>query len=88
MSIEYFSIPTLIGLLGVVLILMAYFLLQIGKLLATSQVFQIMNLLGSAFILLSLYFDFNLPSAIIELAWFGISVMGLIRINRKKLVSK
>ncbi|MCF8371106.1 MAG: hypothetical protein K9H64_05750 [Bacteroidales bacterium] len=88
MGFDSFTVPTMLGLIGVALILLAYLLLQLEKLPSTSCIFLGMNILGSAFILVSLYFDFNLPSAIIELAWLIISLIGLIRIQQKKHKSK
>jgi hypothetical protein len=88
MGFDYFTVPSLIGLIGVALILFAYFLLQLEKLTSTSRIFLWMNILGPALILISLYSDFNLPSAIIELAWLSISLFGLVRIQTKKFRSK
>lgn len=88
MGFDNFTVPTILGLLGVAFILLAYLLLQLEKLPSNSRIFLGMNILGSALILVSLYFDFNLPSAIIEVAWFVISLIGLIRIHQKKHRSK
>jgi hypothetical protein len=88
MGFEYFTIPNILGLIGVVLILLAYFLLQLEKLQSSADLYLLMNFFGAAFILISLYVDFNLPSAIIESAWLAISLMGIIRKHRKKQISK
>ncbi|WP_159748286.1 CBU_0592 family membrane protein [Coxiella endosymbiont of Amblyomma sculptum] len=68
-----------IGISGVFLILLAYFLLHIDKLSQRDVSYSLLNFLGSGFILISLYFSWNLSSGIIETAWFLISFLGLTR---------
>ena len=68
-----------VGIVGVLLILLAYFLLQAGRLSRDILSYSIMNGLGSSLILFSLYFEFNLPSAAIELSWLFVSIYGAIR---------
>jgi predicted membrane-bound mannosyltransferase len=72
-----------VGLVGVVIIILAYFLLQTGRLSREILAFSLMNALGSSLILYSLYFEFNLPSAVIELVWLLISIYGVIRCVRE-----
>jgi hypothetical protein len=68
------------GLIGVALVLLAFFLLQAHKLSGQGYTYQVMNLLGAFGILLSLIFGtFNLSAFIQELAWFLISVYGIAR---------
>ncbi|MCH9649192.1 MAG: cyclic nucleotide-binding protein [Deltaproteobacteria bacterium] len=76
------SLPDLVGLVGVVLLLVAYFLLQSGRLPQSSGVYSSLNAAGSGLILVSLYFDFNLASVLVEGAWFVISLYGLTRLLR------
>lgn len=66
-----------IGIIGVVMVLCCYFLLQIGRLSARSFWYSFFNFLGSVFILISLYYTWNLASGVIEIAWLLISVYGL-----------
>jgi len=73
-----------VGNLGVVLILASYLLVQIGKMSANSYGYTISNGLGAAFILYSLFFDFNMSAFIIEICWVLISLIGLIRISQGK----
>ena len=69
----------LVGNLGVFLIVGSYFCLQIGRISGQSTVYTLVNAAGAAFILVSLYFDFNLSAAVIEVFWLAISLMGAIR---------
>ncbi|RMH15502.1 MAG: hypothetical protein D6696_20600 [Acidobacteria bacterium] len=71
------DLPDLLGALGVALILTAYALLQSERLASASPWYSLANAVGSALILVSLYFDFNLPSALVEGAWLVISLFGL-----------
>jgi len=68
------------GLVGVALVLVAFFLLQAHKLSGQGTPYQVMNLVGAFGILLSLIFGtFNLSAFLQELAWFLISVYGIVR---------
>lgn len=75
-----FQLANPLGLLGVVIILVAYFLLSTGRWSAHSIKFQFLNFIGAWMILYSLYFHWNLASAVIEMAWIVISVIGMYRI--------
>ena len=68
-----------LGIIGVVIILIAYFALQIEKLSVQDWRYSAMNAFGALLILISLLFSFNLASFIIEIAWLAISLFGLFR---------
>ncbi len=68
-----------IGIFGVILVLAAYFAMQIGRMAHNGVLFSAMNFIGSAFIMVSLYFDVNLASVVIEIAWLIISLFGLFK---------
>ena len=74
----------LIGYLGVFMILLAYSLLQLQHINKDKYLYSWLNLIGSALILYSLYFNWNWPSVIIEIAWILISGYGLFRIFKMK----
>ena len=76
----------LAGLLGVALLLAAYALLQSGRLRQEDPRYSLANAAGSGLILVSLVFDFNLASAVIETAWLVLSVWGLIRVRHGRIV--
>ncbi len=69
----------IIGVVGVFLVLLAYMLLQLEKMKAGWISYSLLNTLGSALILVSLYFYWNLASGVIEIAWLIISLYGLIK---------
>lgn len=65
------------GTLGVVAIVAAYFLLQVGRLDLRAPLYSWLNLVGAAMILISLYYEFNFSAAIMEAFWVLISLVGL-----------
>ena len=73
----------MVGYVGVALVVGSYFLLQSGRVLSTSPRFALANAVGAALIIVSLVYDFNWPSFVIEIFWFAASVYGLIR-NRRR----
>lgn len=73
------AIANIIGLAGSASVLVAYLLLQLGRLSRTDLRFLLLNLFGAAGILFSLAFAFNLPATLIEAVWFAISLYGIAR---------
>ena len=81
MNLAWYDI---VGFLGVLCIVLAYFLIQTGKLESSSISYSILNGTGASLVLLSLYYDFNFPSFVVEFFWLLISILGLIRALRSK----
>jgi hypothetical protein len=75
----FYHIANPVGILGVALILFAYFLLSIERMQSNSFIFQFLNFIGAWLILYSLFFHWNLASVIIEIAWVSISALGMWR---------
>ena len=67
----------ILGTLGVGIILVAYVLLQIERLRSDQPVFSLMNAVGAAMILVSLWFDFNFSSFLMEFFWLVVSLFGV-----------
>jgi len=67
----------LAGFVGVVLIIVAYLLLQLEKLPSTSPKYSLLNAVGALLIMVSLLFAFNLSAFIVEAFWFLISLVGI-----------
>jgi len=74
-----FHLSDLAGFIGVVLIIVAYLLLQLEKLPSSSPRYSLLNAAGALLIIISLIFAFNLSAFIVEAFWFLISLMGLLR---------
>jgi hypothetical protein len=81
-----FDLFDLGGLVGVLLIVVAYLLLQLDKLPSSSLSFSLLNAAGSLLIMFSLIFKFNASAFLIEVFWFLISLIGLSKwlISRKR----
>ncbi|HPF45285.1 MAG: hypothetical protein KDF58_04445 [Alphaproteobacteria bacterium] len=73
-----------IGLIGVLLILVAYALIQLDRVDVKHISYSVMNAVGAGLILISLSIDFNLSAAVIEGAWLVISLFGIIRAYQKR----
>lgn len=69
----------LVGLVGSVLVVGSYFLLQSGRLSGTGLPYQSINIVGSACILVSLVGGFNLAVALLQCTWIAISLYGIAR---------
>ena len=68
---------TITGIVGTLLVLLAFFLLQARKLHGNGAVYQLLNAIGAAAIIVSLFHQFNLASMVLEIAWLLISLYGL-----------
>jgi hypothetical protein len=73
------SIYDVAGFMGAAIIVITYFAMQQRWLDALDWRFPAANLLGSLLILVSLWFEWNFPSVVIEIFWALISLMGLAR---------
>ena len=67
----------IVGTLGVGVIVLTYAMLQLGRIRSEQILYSIMNAVGAALILVSLYFDFNFPSVVVEAFWLLISLFGI-----------
>ncbi|MGH7054658.1 MAG: CBU_0592 family membrane protein [Stellaceae bacterium] len=73
----------LAGFAGAAIIIIAYLANQRGRLRSDDWRYPLANLIGAALILVSLFFEWNFPSAVIEVFWIAISLYGLARSSRK-----
>jgi len=67
------------GFLGVTLYLGSYAALQLGYLNGQGGVYAALNLTAASSVLISLIAAFNLSSAVIQIFWIVISLIGLVR---------
>lgn len=77
-----YSWPDFVGNVGVSMVLLSYFLLQLDRIDPKSLGYSVLNAIGAVLICFSLYFNFNLSSFIIEIFWLGISLFGIYRVLR------
>ena len=72
-----------IGMLGTLMILGAYALLQAGRIHGNRLAYQLLNLAGAGCVLVSLWKSFNISVFLLEAAWVAISVYGIARTLRR-----
>ncbi|HEU5046371.1 MAG TPA: hypothetical protein VFT64_00855 [Rickettsiales bacterium] len=78
------SFPDFIGIIGVLAILLAYFMSQRGALNVTDKHYLWMNFFGSLAIVFSLFWSWNLSAFIINGAWAAISGYGILKVWHKE----
>ena len=76
MNLSWFDLA---GFVGVLLIVVAYLLLQLNKLPSSAPSYSLLNAVGALLVMVSLLFDFNLSAFLMEAFWFLISLLGLFR---------
>lgn len=75
-----------VGLAGIVLMLLAFLFLQLRWFMGNNLIYQVMNTVGSACVLIALLFgDFNFPVFIAAMvAWLVISLFGIAFAMRRR----
>lgn len=74
-----FTVFEISGLLGVALYVGNYGALQLGLLDGNSMRYTILNGSAASLVLISLLQDWNMASALIQIMWIGISIVGICR---------
>lgn len=70
------------GLIGVIIVLIAYGMVTTGKWRAAQYRYPITNFIGTAMIAFSLVYAWNWPSFIMQIFMMSISVLGVVRIAK------
>ncbi len=78
-NVFYDWFPDVMGCVGAIIILIAYALLQMGKLDSNSLLYSLLNLGGAVMILISLLYSWNLAAAIMEITWIIVSLYGVLK---------
>ena len=68
-----------VGIVGTLMVLGAFLMLQAGRLSGTGIVYQLLNLFGAGGVLVSLLGKFNVSVFILEATWVAISAYGIAR---------
>ena len=76
------------GFTGDFFILLAYYLLQAGKIKADQFSYLMYNFLGAILIMSSLYYRPNAPVLMIEIAWISISLYGFFVYYKNKKLAR
>lgn len=75
----------IVGIVGVVCILICYFLLQRDVWTPHSPKYLGLNIAGSFLVIISLIGSWNLPSFLIQSFWIAISLYGLYKHYKEKV---
>lgn len=75
MTVAWYDI---LGTTGVALIILAYAAVQARRMKSEQLSYSILNLVGAFLILVSLRYNFNLASFVIEIFWILISLWGIV----------
>ena len=67
----------LAGNIGVLMMVVAYLLLQLEKLSSSAVSYLLLNAGGAVLVIISLVFHFNLSAFLMEVFWLVISLFGL-----------
>jgi uncharacterized membrane protein YqjE len=73
-----------IGMAGTLLVVGAYYMLQLEKVQPRGLTYNLMNLVGAILLLISLSYTFNLASVVIEVFWIGAALIGLWKLYRSR----
>ena len=92
MQSVFLSIPpqvfNYIGIVGFGVYVLAYQLLNTGRLDSKSDGYFWLNLLAASLVLIGLAHAFNLASALIQMFWIAISVHAIVSRQRRKALAK
>lgn len=72
-----YSLFDFAGNIGVLMMVIAYLLLQVDKLASSSITYLLLNAAGAVLVMISLWFRFNLSAFLMEAFWLLISLFGL-----------
>ena len=73
-----------VGNVGVVVLMIAYLMLQLNKLSSAGLAYSVLNAIGASLIIISLLYDFNFSALLMEVFWVLISLLGIYRYFRLK----
>jgi hypothetical protein len=75
-----------VGNVGVVIIVVAYLLLQLDRIKSSDLAYSVLNAAGASLIVASLIVDFNFSALLMEVFWVLISFIGIGRHLRLKTI--
>lgn len=75
-------IINIIGWLGSAAVILAYVLVSTKRLQGDSVAYQILNLIGGAFLVINTIFFGAYPSTFVNLVWIGIAVFAIVRAKK------
>jgi len=80
-----YSLLDFVGNVGVLVLMIAYLMLQLNK-LQNGLLYSSLNALGASMIVISLFANFNLSAFMIEVFWILISFVGIFKNLRARQI--
>ncbi|MFN3404080.1 MAG: CBU_0592 family membrane protein [Cytophagaceae bacterium] len=74
----------ILGWIGAIEVLAAYFLVSFKKIDSTSFIYQFLNATGAVFLILLTVYQEAYPSAFVNVIWVGIAVYSIMK-NKKRV---
>lgn len=79
---------SILGVIGALCVVIAYTLLQTNKLQYETYTYNLLNFIGALLLTISLVYNFNLGSFLIEVVWLSVSSYGLYKVWKKNYDSR
>lgn len=73
----YYEWHQIAGVIGTLVYISSYFLVQMGWIKAPGYSYCIFNIIAASLVGISLFYEFNLASALIQMSWILISIAGI-----------
>ncbi len=77
LSLDFQGLFRALGVCGFLLYIGTFGALQLRLLDGNGALYTALNIAAAGLVLISLIYDFNLASALIQLSWIGIGLVGL-----------
>ena len=77
---EIFS--QIIGWIGMILIVLAYFLVSTGKINSSNRNYQFLNLFGAIFVGINVFYQSAWPAFTLQVVWVMIAIFSLVKIKK------
>lgn len=71
------TLPDIIGWLGALSVLYAYFMVSTGRLKGNSLHFQAANIAGAVCLAINTFYNHAYPSTVVNIIWIGIALYSL-----------
>lgn len=73
----------IVGWAGMILIVLAYYLISHKDIKGSSRMYQLMNLFGAIFIGINVYYNRAWSSFALQCVWAGIAILSLMKTKKK-----
>ena len=82
------AIHSILGWLGMILLILGYLMISFKKIRTKSKRFHLINLVGSVFLFTDAIYSLNFPVIVLNFFWAVISIVALVKLFKIKPVYK